>query len=120
MKKRLRSFPAAIRNARSFRKKPKIPGRLLWNALRDRRLCGWKFRRQHPADQFVMDFFCREKSVAVEIDGAVHDSLDVAKHDAERAAFLSRHGIKLIRFRNEQVLNDLPGVLEEIRKVMEE
>jgi very-short-patch-repair endonuclease len=119
MKKRLRSFPASIQNARKFRKQPTTAERVQWTALRGRRLGGWKFRRQHPMEQFVLDFFCRGKHMAIEIDGAVHDDADTAEHDAERAAFLSRHGVTLLRFRNEQVMNDLSGVLEMIRKEME-
>ena len=120
MKKRLRSFPESIQNARKFRKNPTAAERALWNALRDRKLCGWKFRRQHPVDQFALDFFCRGKSVAIEIDGAIHDHPDIAGHDSERAKLLSRMGITLLRFRNDQVMENLTDVLLEIRKAMEE
>jgi len=120
MKKRLRSFPAAILNARSLRKHATIPERVLWDALRDRRLDGWKFRRQHPIGQFVIDFFCREKAVAIEVDGEVHDEIERASHDLERSRYLEMRGISILRFTNRQVIDDLPGVLLEIRKKMVE
>jgi very-short-patch-repair endonuclease len=120
MKKSLRSFPASIQNARSLRKSATIPERILWDSLRGRRLNGWKFRRQHPIGQFVVDFFCREKCVAVELDGEVHSKIEVAGHDAERDKFLRLQGVKILRFTNNQVLEDLPRVLEAILKIMEE
>ena len=119
MKKRLRSYPAAIRNARRFRKNPTAAERIVWNALRGRKLGGWKFRRQHPIQQFVLDFYCREKRIAIEIDGSVHYRTETAEYDAERTAFLSRYGIRILRFPNDRVMEDLPGVLEEIARVME-
>ncbi len=119
MKKSLRSFPASIKNARSLRKNATVAERILWDSLRGRRLNGWKFRRQHPIGQFVIDFFCREKCVAVELDGEVHTQIEVADHDVERDKFLRLQGVKILRFTNNQVLEDLPRVLEEIKKVME-
>jgi very-short-patch-repair endonuclease len=120
MKKRLRSFPAAILNARSLRQHATIPERILWDALRGRRLDGWKFRRQHPIGQFVIDFFCREKAVAIELDGEVHDEIEKASHDLERTRYVNLQGISILRFANRQVLDDLPGVLLEIRRAMGE
>ena len=120
MKKRLRSFPASIQNAREFRKHPTIPEKVLWNALRNRRMAGVKFRRQHPIGQFVLDFFCREKSVAIEVDGRIHEKRDIIEHDVERTGYLALRGITLLRFTNDQVLENLPTVLFEIQKAIKE
>ena len=119
MKKSLRSFPASIQNARSLRKNATVPERILWDSLRGRKLNGWKFRRQHPIGQFVLDFFCREKAVAIEVDGEVHTQMEVADHDMERDKFLRLQGVRIIRFTNNQVVDDLPQALEEIKKVLE-
>jgi len=119
MKKHLRSFPASIQNARSLRKKATVPERILWDSLRARRLNGWKFRRQHPIDQFVLDFYCREKAIAIKVDGDVHARPEKTAYDLERAKYLELQGVTILRFANKQVLEDLPGVLGEIRKVLE-
>jgi very-short-patch-repair endonuclease len=116
MKKRLHSFPASIQNAREFRKHPTFSEKILWNSLRNRRMAGVKFRRQHPVGQFVLDFFCREKSVAIEIDGRIHERIDKSEHDMERTKYLALRGITLLRFSNDQVLDNLPLVLREIQK----
>jgi very-short-patch-repair endonuclease len=119
MKKRLRSFPAAIQNARSLRRSATIPERVLWNALRHRKLGGWKFRRQHPVGPFVLDFFCREKSIAIELDGDIHSQKETAIYDLERTRYFKRLGVRILRFPNDQVLGNLPGVLSKITKAME-
>jgi very-short-patch-repair endonuclease len=84
MKKSLRSFPASIQNARSFRKNPTIAEQRLWDALRNRKLGGFKFRRQHPIGSLVLDFFCHEKALAIEVDGGVYTQLEASEHDFER------------------------------------
>ncbi len=89
----------------------------LWNVLRGRRLNGLKFRRQHPVDQFVLDFYCVEHHLAVEVDGEVHTTLDQAARDEERTMWLHAKGIRVLRVTNDEVENDLDGVL---RRIVEE
>ena len=84
----------------------------LWNALRAGRLNGLKFRRQHPVGKFILDFYCSFCKLVVEVDGAVHEAQ--AEHDAERTLFLNQYGYHVIRFTNDEVLKDLPAVLEAI------
>ena len=88
--------------------------RMLWRVLRDRAVNGLKFRRQHPLDGFVLDFFCPEAKLCVELDGGVHD--DQQERDAERTAQLQARGLRVIRFRNEEVIEDIPSVLRRIAK----
>ena len=85
---------------------------VLWEALRGRRLAGLRFRRQHPVGRFVLDFFCPACKLVVEVDGPVHDHQQ--ERDAERDAHLAAGGYRVIRVRNEEVLNDLPSVLKRI------
>ncbi len=84
----------------------------LWQALRDRRLNGLRFRRQHPLGPFIVDFCCPQRRLIVELDGAVHDNQ--AEYDATRTEQLAAYGYRVIRFRNEAVLSDRESVLKQI------
>ena len=85
---------------------------VLWQALRGRRLAGLKFRAQHPVGPFVLDFYCSRHKLVVELDGDIHDQQQ--ERDAARTAQLNAYGYRVIRFRNAEVLTDLPAVLEKI------
>ena len=100
--------------ARQHRKKPTLTEQKLWEALRSRRLAGLKFRRQHPYDRYILDFFCVSHQLAVEIDGGIHQHPEQKKHDEERTAYLQSQGITVLRFKNEDVVENLERVLEEI------
>jgi very-short-patch-repair endonuclease len=86
----------------------------LWNALRNRQLDGLKFRPQHPVGPFILDFWCPACKLVVELDGEIHDKQ--TDYDEARTQQLQAYGYRVIRFRNEEVLNDLASVLEQIRK----
>ena len=93
--------------------------KILWNELRDRRFEKTKFRRQHPfIGRFVLDFFCAEKKLAIELDGFVHDGKE--EIDKDRQSIIEAHGIRMIRFRNEEVRYNLGGVLEKIMEALNE
>ena len=76
----------------------------LWELLRAGRLEGWKWRRQSPVGPFIVDFLCLEAWVVVELDGGVH--AEQVEYDARREAYLRRHGLQVLRFRNAQVSED--------------
>jgi very-short-patch-repair endonuclease len=88
----------------------------LWRVLRGRAVNGLKFRRQHPLHGCVLDFFCAEAGLCVELDGSVHDDPLQRERDDARTAHLAARGIRVIRFRNEAVLDDLPTVLQRIAR----
>lgn len=88
---------------------------LLWAALRDRRAGGLKFRRQHPVENFVLDFYCAEHRLGVEIDGGVHANPEQRERDASREAILLAKGIRLIRIPAGLVERDIEAALERIR-----
>ena len=93
--------------------------RALWQRLRGNKLDGWHFRRQHPVDGFVVDFFCAKAKLVVEVDGPIHRSQ--REYDAERTRLLSElKGYRVLRFTNEQVMNDMEEVIEAIRKALQE
>ena len=85
---------------------------ILWWKLRDRRLGGYKFRRQQPAGCFVTDFYCAECKLVVELDGDSHDGRE--EHDAGRTISLEASGAEVIRFVNDDVYRNLDAVLEAI------
>jgi very-short-patch-repair endonuclease len=100
--------------ARELRQEQTFAERLLWRVLRDRSVNGLKFRRQHPLDGFVLDFFCPEARLCVELDGGIHDTQP--ERDAARTAQLEARGLRVMRFRNEEVENDMPSVLRRIAR----
>jgi very-short-patch-repair endonuclease len=93
--------------------------KILWNELKNRKFMGLKFRRQHPIHRYIGDFYCHEKKLIIEVDGGIHDQEEINEHDLNRTAELDRLGISVIRFKNEQVFNQLDQVLHEIGKQIE-
>ena len=94
---------------------------VLWKMLSGRRLDGLKFRRQFGVGPYVLDFYCPELRLAIELDGAAHDTPEAIHYDRKRTAWLTEEfGIRVLRFRNEQVFETPDSVIEEIRKVVDE
>jgi very-short-patch-repair endonuclease len=87
---------------------------ILWKCLRNRNLGGFKFRRQHPIANFIADFFCLECNLIVEVDGDYHNEREQKKYDEGRTSELGKLNIKVIRFANREVLENLDFVLKEI------
>ena len=100
---------------RDFRKNPTKAEACLWEILRAKRLDGHKFRRQHPMKDYILDFYCPELKIAVEVDGQIHMDKEQLKYDQERTNTLMESGISVIRFWNSEVINDLPSVINRIR-----
>jgi very-short-patch-repair endonuclease len=103
-----------FQNANGLRKEMTRAEDLLWNSLKNKRLNGLKFRRQHPILNYIADFYCHEAKLIVEIDGAVHSGKEAIEHDRNRSFELNEHGYKVIRFSNEQVIHHLQFVLNKI------
>jgi len=93
---------------------------LFWNAVRNRQLAGVKIRRQCSIGNYVADFFVFEYQLAIEIDGDSHYSERGQKHDAKRTEFFLAQGITLIRFTNDEIINNLEGCLDALRYFLEE
>jgi very-short-patch-repair endonuclease len=106
--------------ARDLRRNDTSAEDLLWRNLRNKKLNGLKFRRQHPLDKFIADFYCHEKKLVIEVDGSVHDSQEAKEYDEGRTYELKELGITIIRFRNEEVLENIGEVLKRIREVIEQ
>ncbi len=103
------------RRARQLRRDATHAEKELWRRLRNRKLAGIKFRRQQPLGSYVLDFFCAEKKLNVEVDGGQHDLPENRNHDERRAVFLKEQGVKTLRFWNSQIRENMPAVLERIR-----
>jgi very-short-patch-repair endonuclease len=103
-----------LRFARKLRRSQTDTETRLWYLLRNRRLGGHKFRRQHPVERFVLDFYCEECKLAIEVDGGGHNLSGQMCYDAEREAVLAQEGIRTLRFWNNEVLTNTEGVLQVI------
>jgi lysyl-tRNA synthetase class 2 len=101
---------AKVTFARRLRRDQTDAERVLWFRLRDRRLNGLKFKRQVPIDKYIADFFCAEARLIVELDGGQHATRD----ESNRTAILESMGYLVVRFWNNDVLQNTDGVLEEI------
>ena len=106
--------PRALRpeRARQLRANPTEVEKRLWMRIRKRQLLGHRFRRQVPLGRYVVDFACIESSLVVEVDGGQHDWLE--KQDAKRTLWLEAHGWRVVRFWNNDVIENIEGVLEEL------
>jgi very-short-patch-repair endonuclease len=87
----------------------------LWMQLRNSQLAGRKFRRQHSVGPFVLDFYCPQEQLAVELDGAAHDHERAAERDEARTRYLGSVGVTVVRFENRDVIDNLESVLQTIR-----
>jgi very-short-patch-repair endonuclease len=103
--------------ARQLRRQQTDAERLLWSRLRDHRFLSLQFRRQHPLAPYVLDFYCAELALAVELDGGQH--ADAQAHDQQRTDFLAARGLTVLRFWNNEVMSNLEGVLEQLRGFVE-
>ena len=94
--------------------------RALWRLLRSRQLEGYKFRRQHAVGSYILDFYCPESRLAVEVDGSQHFTADGLADDAARAAYLRSAGIEVMRLPNSDVLTNAEGTIEALLARLEE
>jgi very-short-patch-repair endonuclease len=102
--------PATVRmRAKGLRRNMTQAESLLWDRLRNRRLNGLKFRRQHPLGRLIADFYCVQYRLVVELDGGIHDVQN--DYDEERTRQFEAFGYRVIRFRNDQIEMDMEKVL---------
>ena len=85
---------------------------ILWEEIRNRKLGGLKFRRQYPVLGFILDFYCAEKSLGIELDGSIHDSQD--EYDKWREKVILEKGIRIVRFTNQEIIEDIEDVKRKI------
>ena len=107
-----RSWKKVKQRASELRKKPTCAESVLWDQLRNRRLFGLKFRRQHPLGPFIADFYCAECRLVVELDGPVHAGQ--VEQDSFRDAQMTAFGYRVLRFKNDEVEKEIEFVLKKI------
>ncbi len=103
--------PQTLKHAKQLRRDMTPQERLLWNRLRDRQVGGYKFRKQQPIGPYIVDFICHEKKLIVEADGSQHYDSD---HDLARDQWLKKQDYSVLRYRNNEINENLEGVLEAI------
>ena len=114
----MRTLPKDIFQARTLRKNQTPAEGLVWQQLRAKRFEGIKFRRQQPIGQYIVDFVSYEKKLVIEIDGGQHNEEKGIQYDIERTTYLECLGYKVLRFWNNEVVENLDGVFEKIRSEM--
>jgi very-short-patch-repair endonuclease len=90
------------------------PEARLWSRLRARQLQGLKFRRQHGIGPYIVDFYCPEQSLVIEVDGESHADADQIVKDKQREAYMQSLGLRVIRYINDDIMKNLGGVLEDL------
>ena len=106
--------PDILTHARSLRRRQTDAEQFLWGLLRDRRFAGRKFRRQHPIGRYILDFYCHERRLAVELDGGQHNEEEARSRDDRRSRFLREQGVRVVRFWNHDVLLRTDSALESL------
>src|SRR5688572_16574754 len=105
--------------ARTLRKNDTWAEKLLWRWLRDRRFSAYKFRRQHPFGPHILDFFCLEALVNIELDGGQHGYPIHLANDQERDAWLEARGVKVLRFWNSRLRREKEAILDTIFRILQ-
>ena len=114
MNEKLHRIKPMIRDRARELRRPMTPmEKLLWARLRDRRLEGFRFRRQHPAGSYIADFYCASAQLVIEIDGDSHATQE--QYDQRRTQWFQDNGYRMVRFVNSDVVNNLDSVMEAIR-----
>ncbi len=104
--------------ARNLRKNMTEQEKKLWQYLRKRSINNFKFRRQYPIGNYIVDFACLEKRLVIEIDGGQHNQSDNILYDQNRTQYIEKCGYKVIRFWNNEIENNIEGVYEGILKYL--
>ena len=105
--------PLIFQRAKELRNRLTDAENILWNYLRSRPL-GYKFRRQHPWGNYILDFYCHQLKLVIEIDGSIHYKTDIVKLDAERQGIIESEGISVMRFTNYEIMRERENVIEKI------
>jgi very-short-patch-repair endonuclease len=109
-----------VNKARILRRNMTDAERILWNKLRNKQLVNHKFRRQHPLDPYVLDFYCPSKRLVIEIDGGQHYTSEGKTRDKSREKYLNQLDIEVIRYSDRGVLTKVDAVLQDILKRIKE
>jgi very-short-patch-repair endonuclease len=109
-----------LRTAAILRKNMTLSEILLWKKLKDRKIFKTKFRKQHPVGMFIVDFYCHEYKLIIEVDGEIHNDKETGEYDLGRTAEFNKFGLKVIRFTNDEVIFNIDSVITRILRVITE
>ena len=112
--------PIIFERAKAMRENMTQAEKSVWEKLKSNKMLGLRFKAQHPIDIFIADFYCHQLKLVIEIDGGIHKSVDQREYDIGREAELEHWGIKVIRFTNEEVENNISRVQNEIESICSE
>ena len=116
MSRKIEYDPIFIERARTMRKESTPAERAFWRVVSNKKVDGYKFRRQHPIGRYIVDFYCHEIKLVIEIDGESHAFQE--EYDQVRTAWLEAQGCKVVRFSNREVTQNLAGVVETILAII--
>jgi len=108
--------PAIFKLAKELRENETEAEKLLWTRINKNQISGLKFRRQHPINRFIADFYCVKINLVIEIDGSIHELQDHQNHDQGRTEVFNDFGVKVIRFTNEQILGEIDSTINQIKE----
>ena len=111
-------LPKTLVQKRRLRTEMTSAEKILWTKLRSKQCYLFKFRRQHAIGPFIVDFFCPERSLVIEIDGDIHAEKTKQTKDRQRQRYLCSLGLQVIRYTNHEVLTNLNGVIEHLLTVL--
>ena len=111
--------PSILKLAKQLRKDETESEKILWARLNRNQIKGLQFRRQHPINAFIVDFYCAKIKLVIEIDGSIHDIPEYHLHDVGRSAMLEDFGFTVIRFTNEQIMNEIDYTVEQIEIIVQ-
>jgi cyclase len=114
------SAPSVFEKAKYLRKETTDAEKELWYVLRNKKINKNKFRRQHPFSCYIADFYCHERKLVIEIDGDYHSEEEQKELDKLRTKVINEFGVKVIRFSNKEILNNIIIVREKIIKALQE
>jgi very-short-patch-repair endonuclease len=109
--------PAIFKLAKELRKTETEAERILWLKLNRNQILGLQFRRQHPINIFIADFYCVRIKLLIEVDGSIHEIREYQEHDQGRSEMLNAFGITVIRFTNEQIIEEIDSTVEKIKTI---
>lgn len=112
--------PELFRLAEYLRQNSTLAEKALWKQLKKFRTNGFVFRRQHPVDFYIADFYCHKIKLVIEVDGDIHLNEENIRYDDSRSGELERYGIRVIRFKNEEVFNNINSVITQINVIINE
>jgi|SRR5690606_20886593 very-short-patch-repair endonuclease len=112
--------PEIHRRAQELRKLMTPCEKILWERLKGKYFLGYKFRRQHPLYKYIVDFYCHQLKLVLEVDGSMHLGADAVEYDINRTTELEEFGLQVLRFSNDEVSFDTEHVMVVIKAKVEE